>query len=263
MKQCWHISLIVFALLLLLKVSSIECQTPPYSLTITNRDINQLTLQCTDDFGNPISNAVFFRNGILNTSDECFNSSVSVPTNKLRFTISPECEGLFTCGGSYGNGVVLSKPITIYGEYVSLPFPISVYSKIITYLFTAYPERTSDYNGTQQSLRVVAGTSITLPCHVQISALHGYTVKWKIEDPVKNTHGEHSEPHNSDYSLTLTNLSDSMDSCKYHYFYSKYYIILFIVIYTCQVQSQIFYNGPYKIDGQKTKLYVIEYSKYK
>ena len=113
--KCHYSSLIVFGLLLLLKVSSIECQTPPYSLTITNRDINQLTLQCTDDFGNSISNAAFYRNGILSTSDECFNSSVSVATNKLRMTISPECEGLFTCGGSYGNGVVLSKPIKLYG----------------------------------------------------------------------------------------------------------------------------------------------------
>ena len=113
--QYHYSSLIVLALLLLLKVSSIECQTPPYSLTQTNRDINQLTLQCMDEFGNSISNAVFYRNGILNTSDECFNSSVSVATNKLNFTISPECEGLFTCGGSYGNGVVLSKPIKLYG----------------------------------------------------------------------------------------------------------------------------------------------------
>ena len=128
--QCHYSSLIVFALLLLLKVSSIECQTPPYSLTITNRDVNQLTLQCMDGSGNPVSNAVFYRNGVLNTSDECFNSSVSIDTNKLRFTISPECEGLFTCGGSYGNGVVLSKPIKIYGEYTFflLPFLLVVYT---------------------------------------------------------------------------------------------------------------------------------------
>ena len=135
--ECHYSSLIVFALLLLLKVSSIECQTPPYSLTITNKVVNQFTLQCTDEPGNPVSNAVFYRNGVLNTSDECFNSSVSVATSKLNFTISPECEGLFTCGGSYGNGVVLSKPISIYGEYVSLllPFPVSsIYSKIIIYL---------------------------------------------------------------------------------------------------------------------------------
>ena len=124
--KCHYSFLIVFALLLLLKVSSIECQIPPYSLTITNRDINQLTLQCMDEFGNPVTNAMFYRNGILNTSDECFNSSVSVATNKLRFTISPKCEGLFTCGGNYGNGVVLAKLIPIYCEYVSFPF-LSVY----------------------------------------------------------------------------------------------------------------------------------------
>ena len=96
-----------------------------------------------------------------------------------------------------------------------------------------------------------------------MSALNGYTVKWKIKDPVKDTYGERSESHNSDYSLTLTNLNDSKDSCKYNYFCTKYYIISFIVIYTCQVQSQIIYNGPYKIDGQKTRLYVREYSEYK
>ena len=94
-----------------------------------------------------------------------------------------------------------------------LPFSVIAYSKII-YLFIAYPEHTSDYNATRQSLRVVAGTSITLPCHVRVSALNGYTVKWKIIDPVKGTYGERSESHNSDYSLTLRNLNDSKDSCK-------------------------------------------------
>ena len=123
MQLCCHVVLLVFALLLLLKVSSIECQTPPYSLIITNKVVNQFTLQCMDVFGTLVSNAVFYRNSLLNISDECFDSSVSVATNKLNFTISPECEGLFTCGGSYGNGVVLSKPIKIYGEYTFFLFP--------------------------------------------------------------------------------------------------------------------------------------------
>ena len=129
MQLCCHVVL-VFALLLLLKVSSIECQTPPYSLTITNKVVNQFTLQCMDVFGTPVSNAVFYRNSLLNISDECFDSSVSVATNKLNFTISPECEGLFTCGGSYSNGVVLSKPIKIYGEYTFflLPYLLVVYT---------------------------------------------------------------------------------------------------------------------------------------
>ena len=114
--QCHYSSLIVFALLLLLKVSSIECQTPPYSLITTNRGVNQFTLQCMDVFGTPVSNAVFYRNSLLNISDECFDSSVSVATNKLRFTISPECEGHYMCGARNGNDVVLSEPIPIYGE---------------------------------------------------------------------------------------------------------------------------------------------------
>ena len=114
--QCHYSSLIVFALLLLLKVSSIECQTPPYSLITTNRDVNQLTLQCMDEFGNTVTNAVFYRNGVLNITDECFHFSVSIDTNKLRFTISPECEGHYMCGATNGNDVVLSKPIPIYGE---------------------------------------------------------------------------------------------------------------------------------------------------
>ena len=118
--QCHYSFLIVFALLLLLKVSSIECQTPPYSLTKTERDVNQLTLQCMGTLGSIVSNAVFYRNGVLNTSDECFNSSVSIATNKLRFTISPKCDGHYMCGARNGSGVVLSKPITIYGEFVSI-----------------------------------------------------------------------------------------------------------------------------------------------
>ena len=104
-------------------MSSIECQTPPYSLITTNRGVNQFTLQCMNGSGNPVSNAVFYRNGVLNTSDECFNSSVSIDTNKLRFTISPECEGYYICGARNGNDVVLSKPITIYGEYTFFLFP--------------------------------------------------------------------------------------------------------------------------------------------
>ena len=126
---------------------------------------------------------MFYCNGILSTSDECFNSSISVATNKLRFTVSPECEGYYMCGTRNGSDAVLSKPITIYGEYVSfpLPFPVSIYSKIITYLFTAYPECTSDYNTTQQSLRAAAGTSITPPCHVRVSALDG--VHSGLENP--------------------------------------------------------------------------------
>ena len=83
--QCHYSFLIVFALLLLLKVSSIECQPHglPYSITKTERDVNQLTLQCTGTLGSIVSNAVFYRNGVLNTSDECFNSSMSVATTNL------------------------------------------------------------------------------------------------------------------------------------------------------------------------------------
>ena len=101
-------------------MSSIECETPPYSLIFTNRDVNQLTLQCNNQFGNAVPNAVFYRNGVLNTSDDCFNSSVSVATNKLQFTISPECDGYYMCGAGSGDGVVLSEPITIYGEFVRI-----------------------------------------------------------------------------------------------------------------------------------------------
>ena len=113
-----------FALVFLwyLRVSPTDCQTLPYSLTKTGRDANSntLTLQCTDNSGSVVSNAVFYRNGVLNTSDDCFNSSASVTTNKLRFTISPKCDGHYMCGARSGNGVVLSKPITIYGEYASI-----------------------------------------------------------------------------------------------------------------------------------------------
>ena len=90
----------------------------------------------------------------------------------------------------------------------------SIYSKIIIYLFTAYPEHTSDYNATRQSLSVAAGTSITLPCHVRVSALDGYTVNWRTLNPLTGNIGERTEPHNSDYSLTLTDLKVSEHSCK-------------------------------------------------
>ena len=109
--------------LLYLRIFPTNCQIPPYSLSLTSREYNDntLTLQCMDEFGSPVPNAVFYRNGVLNTNDECFNSSVSVATNKLRFTISPECDGHYMCGARNGNGVVLSKPITVYGEFVRIP----------------------------------------------------------------------------------------------------------------------------------------------
>ena len=108
--------------LLCLKVSFTDCQTLPYSLTKTDRELksNTLTLQCMGRLGSVVPNAVFYRNGVLNTSDDCFNSSVSVATNKLRFTISPECDGHYMCGARSGNGVVLSNSITIHGEYFHL-----------------------------------------------------------------------------------------------------------------------------------------------
>ena len=216
--ECLCSPLIVFALLLFLKVSSIECQVSVYSLTTTNRvPNNTLTLQCKDESGNPVPNAVFYRNGVLNTSDECFDSSVSIATNKLRFTISPECEGYYMCGARNGNGVVLSEPIPIYGEFVSnLPSPRNIYIYIyitLILLVTAYPEHTSNYNGTKQSLSVVAGTSITLPCHVRVSALGRYTVNW-ITRNSRNQRRKITKSHNSDYSLTLTNLDALKDSCK-------------------------------------------------
>ena len=113
----------VLVFFLYLGVFPTNCQIIPYSLSLTSREYNDntLTLQCMDEHGNPVSNAVFYRNGVLNTSDECFSSSVSVATNKLRFTISPKCDGHYMCGTRSGNGVVLSKPITIYGEFVSIP----------------------------------------------------------------------------------------------------------------------------------------------
>ena len=94
-----------------------------------------------------------------------------------------------------------------------LPFSVIAYSKII-YLFIAYPEHTSDYNATQQSLRVVAGTSITLPCHVRVSALGRYTVNWRTLNPLNSDINVRPEPHNSDYSLTLTDLEVEEHSCK-------------------------------------------------
>ena len=118
--QYYNFALVI---LLYLRVSLTDCQTLPYSLTKTDRDPNSntLTLQCMDKSGSVVTNAVFYRNGVLNTSDDdCFNSSVSVATNKLQFTISPKCDGHYMCGARNGSGVILSEPITIHGEYASI-----------------------------------------------------------------------------------------------------------------------------------------------
>ena len=116
--QYYNFALVI---LLYLRVSLTDCQTLPYSLTKTDRNGNTLTLQCMDKSGSVVTNAVFYRNGVLNTSDDdCFNSSVSVATNKLQFTISPKCDGHYMCGARNGSGVILSEPITIHGEYASI-----------------------------------------------------------------------------------------------------------------------------------------------
>ena len=41
------------------------------------------------------------------------------------------------------------------------------------------------------------------------------------------------------------------------------YCLFVLVIYTCRVRSQTLVSGPTSIDGQKTRLYVIEYSECK
>ena len=162
--------------LLCLKVSFTDCQTLPYSLTKTDRELNSntLTLQCMGRLGSVVHNAVFYRNGVLNTSDDCFDSSVSVATNKLRFTISPECDGHYMCGARNGSGVVLSNSITIHGEYFHLSRYTSNQNLHINSLSIAFPVQT----GIKRNIVGEEGRSITLPCDFERSPINIYTTKW-------------------------------------------------------------------------------------
>ena len=83
------------------------------NLQQTGRDINTMTLQCVDNIINDefISDPIFYRNGATLTDDPCFSGSVV--SGSITITVSPPCEGYFSCGKD--GGTIVSTPEPIYG----------------------------------------------------------------------------------------------------------------------------------------------------
>ena len=84
----------------------------------TGRDINDITLMCTDINDEPITNAVFYRNGARILDDPCFSGNINVSSDgsAITITVPPPCEGYFMCR-EY-NGMVVSLPTTMYGRWI-------------------------------------------------------------------------------------------------------------------------------------------------
>ena len=80
----------------------------------TGRDDNSntITLQCLDIDDEPITDAVFYRNGAILTDDPCFSGNM-VSDGLVTITVSPPCEGYFSCGEA--GGTIVSTPEAIFG----------------------------------------------------------------------------------------------------------------------------------------------------
>jgi hypothetical protein len=127
-------------------------------VNIINRshNSNRLTLYCFDGSGGTrIDNALFYRNGLQNTSDtECFkHASPTNNTNELTFDITPDCDGYFSCARDNNGLITLSKPISIY----------------------AYSIRTGNDGRT---IDAIEGENITIPCDFVMSPINHYRTIW-------------------------------------------------------------------------------------
>ena len=80
----------------------------------TGRDgtSNTITLQCQDTHDQILDNVVFYRNGAILIDDSCFSGSI-VSGGSITITVSPPCEGYFSCGED--GGTIVSTPEPIYG----------------------------------------------------------------------------------------------------------------------------------------------------
>ena len=81
-------------------------------------DNNTITIQCTDINDEPVHNAVFYRNSAPLKDDPCFKGRMApkvVSDAQITITVSPPCEGYFSCGRE--RGTMISLPVPIYGTY--------------------------------------------------------------------------------------------------------------------------------------------------
>lgn len=106
----------VFLVAIMITTSLGQQLSTPYRLTPDKiGESNNFKLQCQDSNGLPVSDAAFFRNGVLNTTDDCFSKLISTGTDFIQLTLTSECDGQFMCGTSSGNGYMLSGPTEVRG----------------------------------------------------------------------------------------------------------------------------------------------------
>ena len=113
----------VATLLLLLRVVYlaivVHCQQP-FSVGVSSRAgqrNNLVTLQCVQNDGTGVQNAVFYRNGVSQREDVCLSTGMALSGGQYRLMLGPACEGHYMCGieGNMGRTAQLSGPKKIYG----------------------------------------------------------------------------------------------------------------------------------------------------
>ena len=91
-------------------------QTTPYKLTPDQvDDTNVYKLQCKDSNGILVPNALFFRNGVLNSTDDCFSQLNKSGQGYIQILLTSECDGQYLCGIVFNNGYILSGPTEVLG----------------------------------------------------------------------------------------------------------------------------------------------------
>ncbi len=106
----------MLTLLLISLIVAISAQDVPYKLTPDRiGDSNNYKLQCKKANGLPVENAVFLRNSVFNTTDNCFDKLNETGLGYLQVELTSECDGHYMCGIAEGNGYVLSGPTKLLG----------------------------------------------------------------------------------------------------------------------------------------------------
>ena len=100
--------LLVYARLCLGQISA------PFLVKVLVEGDTDRSLQCETLTGFPVEEAVFFRNGIQeSTTDDCVPASHN---GILSFNNTPECDGHYSCGRIENSALVLSGPKTVLGK---------------------------------------------------------------------------------------------------------------------------------------------------
>ena len=90
----------------------------PYTVRRILRTGNLVALSCRSILRKDIQGAVFFRNGVHQENDSCFQPPyLSNETERLELNVTPSCEGSFMCGRKEATGkFILSGPTVIFGK---------------------------------------------------------------------------------------------------------------------------------------------------